>query len=429
MTSSGKHPVAGLVSSRGKGKARGIYSVCSSNQIVLEASFRQAAEDGSFLLVESTCNQVNQFGGYTGMTPGSFSGFMRGMAAKADFPLDRLLLGGDHLGPTVWTSEPAEEAMNKSRQLVKEYAEAGFTKIHLDASASCADDPLPLPDETVASRAAELGAVAESACRSGLEPVYVVGTEVPVPGGVQDFEEGLHITEPGEAETTISNARKAFEKLGLEEAWERVVALVVQPGVEFGNDFIVDYDRQKARNLSAMIKDYPGMTFEAHSTDYQKPGNLRRMVEDSFSILKVGPWLTFALREGIRALSLIEGELFSAGIVDKASGVEEALEKEMLENPGYWSKYYPGNPGEQLMQRRFSFSDRVRYYWQRPAVEAALERLFSNLDSSGIPLSLLSQYLPGQCAAVREGRLKAYSRELAIDKVRDVLRIYSSACG
>ena len=429
MTSSSRHPVAELAASGIEGRARGIYSVCSSNEIVLEASFRQAAEDGSFLLVESTCNQVNQYGGYTGMTPRSFSEFMKGMAARADFPLGRLLLGGDHLGPTVWTAEPAEEAMAKSRQLVKEYAEAGFTKIHLDASASCADDPVPLPDEVVASRAAELGAVAEASRQPDMKPVYVVGTEVPVPGGVQDAEEGLHITEPGEAETTIANARRAFEERGLGEAWERVVALVVQPGVEFGNDFIIDYDRQKARELSAMIRDYPGMTFEAHSTDYQKPENLRMMVEDSFSILKVGPWLTFALREGIRALSLIEAELVSAGILDGKSAVEETLEKEMMENPAYWRKYYPGSPGEQLMQRRFSFSDRVRYYWQRPAVEASLDRLFTGLDKAGIPLSLLSQYLPGQYQAVRDGRLKADSRELAIDRVRDVLRIYSYACG
>ncbi len=418
-----------MIDSRKSGTARGIYSVCSSNEYVLEASFMQALEDDSFLLVESTCNQVNQYGGYTGMTPRVFADFMKKKAAGTGFPSERLILGGDHLGPTVWTGEPAEVAMDKSRKLVKEYAEAGFTKIHLDASASCADDPVPLPDETVAARAAQLCAVAESCRQPGVDPVYVVGTEVPVPGGVQSQEEGLHITEPGEAETTIANARQAFRKHDLEEAWERVVALVVQPGVEFGNDFIIDYDRGKAAKLSRMIGGYPDMTLEAHSTDYQKRENLRQMVEDNFAVLKVGPWLTFALREGFRALGLIEEELVSAGLVSSPSDVEGALEKEMLNNPGYWQKYYPGNPGEQLLQRRYSFSDRVRYYWQQPAVQASQERLFANLEEAGIPLSLLSQYLPSQYEAVREGRLSLSPRRIVMDKVRDVLRIYSYACG
>jgi D-tagatose-1,6-bisphosphate aldolase subunit GatZ/KbaZ len=428
MTSRLKHPVSQIISTHKGGTTRGIYSVCSSNEHVLRASFEQAGEDGSFLLVEATCNQVNQFGGYTGMVPGAFAEFMETMGQKAGFPREKLILGGDHLGPTVWKNEPADQAMDKARVLMKEYAEAGFTKIHLDASPSCAGDPVPLPDEIVAERSAELCAVAEQYRRPGIDPVYVVGTEVPVPGGVQDQEEGLHITEPAEAETTISNARRAFLNLHLEEAWERVVALVVQPGVEFGNDFIIDYDREKARDLSGMIEGYPGMTLEAHSTDYQKRENLRQMVEDNFSILKVGPWLTFALREAVQALSSIEMELISTDSSRNLSGIGEVLEQEMMADPGYWQKYYPGTPAEQLLQRRYSFSDRVRYYWQRPRVEGALEKLFSNLRETGIPLSLLSQYLPVQYDSVREGCLRLDPESLARDKIRDVLRIYSFAC-
>lgn len=428
MKSRLKHPVSQIISTHKGGTTHGIYSVCSSNEYVLRASFDQAREDGSFLLVEATCNQVNQYGGYTGMVPGAFAEFMETMGQKAGFPREKLILGGDHLGPTVWKNEPAEQAMDKARVLMKEYAEAGFTKVHLDASPSCAGDPVPLPDEIVAARSAELCAVAEQYRKPGIEPVYVVGTEVPVPGGVQDQEEGLHITEPAEAETTISNARRAFLNLHLEEAWERVVALVVQPGVEFGNDFIIDYDREKARDLSGMIKRYPGMTLEAHSTDYQRRENLRQMVEDNFSILKVGPWLTFALREAVKALSSIEMELISTGSSRSLSGIGDVLEQEMMADPGYWQKYYPGTPAEQFFQRRYSFSDRVRYYWQRPRVEGALEKLFSNLRETGIPLSLLSQYLPVQYDSVREGCLSLDPEALARDKVRDVLRIYSFAC-
>ncbi len=428
MTSRAKHPVSEIISIHKGGTTRGIYSVCSSNEYVLEAAFAQAREDGSFLLVEATCNQVNQYGGYTGMVPRTFAEFMGRLAGKSGFPLDRLILGGDHLGPTVWRGEPAEAAMEKARVLVKEYAEAGFTKIHLDASPSCAGDPVPLPDETVAARSADLCQVAEAFRRPGIDPVYVVGTEVPVPGGVQDQDEGLHITEPAEAETTINNARQAFKRLHLDEAWERVVALVVQPGVEFGNDFVIDYDREKAGALARTIESYDGMTLEAHSTDYQKKDNLRQMVEDNFSILKVGPWLTFAFREAVQALSAIEKELVLSAGRNTLSGIEEVLEQEMLTDPGYWQKYYPGTPEQQFLQRKYSFSDRVRYYWQRPPVEAALEGLFSNLGEKGIPLSLLSQFLPCQYESVRQGVLSKNPKELARDKIRDVLRIYSYAC-
>ena len=44
------------------------------------------------------------------------------------------MLGGDHLGPYVWRAEPADEAMAKARDLVRDYVAAGYTKIHLDAS-------------------------------------------------------------------------------------------------------------------------------------------------------------------------------------------------------------------------------------------------------------------------------------------------------
>ena len=78
--------------------------------------------------------------------------------------------------------------MARADVLIDDYVRAGFRKIHLDCSMSCADDPAPLSDEIVARRAARLCAVAERAhARAGGEPpVYVIGTEVPVPGGAAE---------------------------------------------------------------------------------------------------------------------------------------------------------------------------------------------------------------------------------------------------
>ncbi len=69
--------------------------------------------------------------------------------------------------------------MAKARDLVAAYVEAGFTKIHLDASMACADDGTPAEEE-IAARAAAMAEVAERSAR-GARLAYVIGTEVPKP--------------------------------------------------------------------------------------------------------------------------------------------------------------------------------------------------------------------------------------------------------
>lgn len=168
------------------GEPVGIYSVCSAHPTVLEAAIRQADVDGTYVLIEATSNQVDQFGGYTGMRPSDFRELVYSIADETGFARDRVVLGGDHLGPNRWQKLSAEEAMINAETLVATYVEAGYTKIHLDCSMSCAGDPVPLGDDLVADRTARLLRVAEDAiARAGLatDVLYVIGTEVPVPGG------------------------------------------------------------------------------------------------------------------------------------------------------------------------------------------------------------------------------------------------------
>ena len=132
---------------------------------VLEAGMQRAQRDGSLLLIESTSNQVNQFGGYTGQTPVQFASFIRNIAAGLGFPAERIVLGGDHLGPHVWRKEGPSPAMQKAVELVRACVMAGYTKIHLDASMHLAGDPgspaAPLAEEIVSARAADLCKAAE----------------------------------------------------------------------------------------------------------------------------------------------------------------------------------------------------------------------------------------------------------------------------
>ncbi|QGZ42323.1 D-tagatose-1,6-bisphosphate aldolase subunit GatZ/KbaZ [Pseudoduganella flava] len=417
-----------LVARHKAGEPAGIHSVCSAHPLVLEAAVETAVVRGLPVLVEATSNQVNQDGGYTGMTPAAFREFVYGIADRAGLAREHVLLGGDHLGPNAWQHEPAETAMAKAQVLIEQYVTAGFRKIHLDCSMSCAGDPVPLPDAVVAERAALLCGVAERAWRAagGEPPVYVVGTEVPVPGGAHEDLETLSVTTPASAAATIAAHRAAFGAVGLDAAWPRVIALVVQPGVEFDHHKVIDYVPENAVALSRFIDREPTLVYEAHSTDYQTPANLAALVRDHFAILKVGPGLTFALRETLWALADIEDEMFGDG-----SDFKNAVLEVMRAEPDYWRKYYvhaDGDPRRIRFDQQFSLSDRIRYYWPHPAVQQAQARLLAQLERTPPPLTLLSQYLPVQYAAVRDGRLPNRPADLLKEGVARVLRQYMDAC-
>ena len=152
---------------RRRGIATGIYSVCSAHPWVIRAAAEQAVEDSSVLLLEATSNQVNQFGGYTGMRPAEFRHFVLRHIEDAGLDAARLVLGGDHLGPNPWRGLPAVEAMAHAEVMVSEYVSAGFTKIHLDTSMPCVGDPEQLSDEVIAQRSVQLCKAAERAALPG----------------------------------------------------------------------------------------------------------------------------------------------------------------------------------------------------------------------------------------------------------------------
>jgi len=414
----------------------GIYSICSAHPDVIRASMLQAREDESIILIESTSNQVNQFGGYTGMKPSDFAEFSGTIADRIGFPRNRILLGGDHLGPNTWQHLPSSEAMNHAGNLVRSYIRAGYLKIHLDASMYCADDKgdrhLPLADKVVVERAARLCKAAEEAWiekgGNGPKPVYIIGTEVPIPGGATEEESAVIPTSVNDAAKTLEITRSFFESENLEEAWSRVVGLVVQPGVEFGDNQVFLYRRENTEELSSLITRQERIVYEAHSTDYQSEGCLRNLVEDHFCILKVGPWLTFAYREALYALEMIEQEILQ-GKQKELSDLKNTLDSVMIENPSNWQKHYNGTETELALKRKYSLSDRSRYYWPDKKLNRAVSILKQNIDESGIPISLLSQYMPGQFEAYMNGRINLKADNLIIDRIRDVIRKYSRACG
>lgn len=414
----------------------GVFSICSAHPDVLEASMLHAKERGYLLIIEATSNQVNQFGGYTGMTPKDFVFFIAEIARRAEYPIGKILLGGDHLGPNLWKNEPAQEAMAKACEMVKQFLVAGFRKIHLDASMYCLDDigdrSKPLDDEIVAHRSAMLCEVAEktwheSSCLDE-PPYYIIGTEVPIPGGMVSQHHGVEPTSPEDAVKTIEITQRIFHEHHLQSAWERVVGLVVQPGVEFGDDEVVLYEPVKAKDLHRTLGSFENLVCEAHSTDYQTLSALKSLVADHCCILKVGPWVTYAYREAMFALESIEKELGCSHGFPNLSNLRMTIEKTMLEEPKYWKGYYTEGP-ELSMKIAYSYSDRLRYYWPNSSISLSVETLLENLKKIDIPRSLISQYFPIEYSEIMEGKLENSAKALLIRHIQLVLDVYADACG
>ncbi len=414
-------------------KYAGIPSFCTASDLVIEACLKQAMRFDDYVLVEATANQVNQFGGYTGMKPADYRDFVYKIADGIGFPREKIILGGDHLGPLTWQNEPEKDAMAKSIELVKLFVLAGFKKIHLDTSMRVADDPtdVMLSDETIARRGAILYEACEEAYQELLKknpnevrPAFIIGSEVPIPGGAQEAEDSISVTKPEAVEKTLAVYKEQFEKRGLTNAFDNIIGIVVQPGVEFGDADVFHYNRTNAAKLVEAMKKYDNVVLEGHSTDYQPPECLKQMVEDGIAILKVGPALTFSLREGLFALSMMEKLLVPE---EKQAHFIEVMEETMMKNPGNWQKHYHGTEAELAIKRKFSFSDRCRYYFAQPEMQAAIAKLFANMSEVEIPLGMLREYMPLQYIKVRDGVLSTDPKELAEDCVVHLVEDYNYA--
>jgi len=429
-----KSVLKNMVEKRKIGLHSGIPSFCCASKIVIEAILEQALRFDDVTLIEATSNQVNQFGGYMNMRPSDFCDYVYEIADRLNVPKEKIIIGGDHLGPLPWAEKPAAEAMENAKELVQLSVKAGYQKIHLDTSMKLGDDPVNemLSDEVIAERGAMLYKACEDAFqelkKSNSEaehPVFVIGSEVPIPGGNQEEDDHVHVTLPQDFENTLMAYRKKFHELKMDDAWNYIIAIVVQPGVEFGNMEIHHYNRSEAKPLCDALKHYPDIVFEGHSTDFQAPQALREMVEDGIAILKVGPALTFSLREALFSLSMIEKELIPDE--KKRSHLIEVLEKEMISSPENWIKHYHGDENQKKLCRKYSFSDRSRYYMSLPNVQKAIDTLFHNLDEVGIPLYILHQIMPLQYVKVRDGELKPYAKELAKDGIKTMVENYNYA--
>jgi D-tagatose-1,6-bisphosphate aldolase subunit GatZ/KbaZ len=408
-----------IIAQNRSGQAAAIVSVCSSHPAVIAASLTLARDLRSPLMIEATSNQVNQDGGYTGMTPPQFISFVKGIAQGEGIGTRGLLFGGDHLGPQAWRTRPAVSAMEKARNLVAAYARAGFAKLHLDCSEGCAGEAAQLPDALTAARSAELAAVALRSAPNPKSLLFVIGTEVPPPGGARVDETGdIAATTPAAATATLAAHRAAFEAAGIASAIAQIGALVVQPGVEFSPQKVHHLPLARDPGLLGALQDWPHLCLEAHSTDYQNPPVFPRLAQLGFAFQKVGPALTFAWREALYALDTLAARPHHA--------LPDVMEKLMLDDPQYWQGHY--NSGDLHAQRHFGLADRIRYYWPQPSAEAAVAALFADLSDVNLTDAQLSAFFSIQeiasARAASHRRPSQFAKALALAHVQSALRPY-----
>ncbi len=386
-----------IISRNRAGEKVAIPSVCSAQADVLRASLRQASRLGRPVVIEATSNQVNQDGGYTGQRPEDFVAYVRGIADEVGADRDAILFGGDHLGTQVWRKQPAESAMEKARALVAAYVGAGFDKIHLDCSEGCAGEPAQLDDQHTASRSADL---ARACAEVSPDLLFVVGTEVPPPGGARMDEDGdIPATDADAARATLLAHDAAFGDLK-----DKIGGLVVQPGVEFSPTQVHHMPLDRDPGLLDALRDHPGVCLEAHSTDYQHDAVFPRLAELGFAFQKVGPALTFAYREALYALDRMRAT---------PGTLRAAMEAVMLRNPVSWQGHYSGDEDALAHQRHEGLADRIRYYWPDPEAQAAVAELRAEFTAP-IPDRTLASHVP-QAVLERAERLQGGQVQRLID--------------
>ncbi|MFM7335742.1 MAG: class II D-tagatose-bisphosphate aldolase non-catalytic subunit [Tabrizicola sp.] len=406
-----------IIAQNRAGEAIAIPSVCTAHPDALEASLTLAETLDQPIVVEATSNQVNQDGGYSGLKPADFISFVRKIAEQSHVTHERILFGGDHLGPQAWRKLPAENAMAKAHQMVADYAAAGFTKIHLDCSEGCAGEPAQLPDEITATRSAALAATALKHAPDPSDLLFVIGTEVPPPGGARTDDHGdIPPTTPDSAKATLAAHRDAFQAAKI--PLDLIGGLVVQPGVEFSPMEVHHLPLAREPHLLDALADWPKVCFEAHSTDYQQPEAYPRLAQLGFAFQKVGPALTFAWREALYALDAIRAQNGWA----TGPSLPDVMEDVMLVNPTYWQAHIHGS--DQRLQRHFGLADRIRYYWPDPKAQQAVNRLLSDLADKRLPDPVLQAHFRAEEVATARKSRHSLPRALALARVQTALRPY-----
>ncbi len=373
------------------GATIGLPCFCTANEMVLRTLFECCATHDVPAVIEASSNQVNQDGGYTGMSAADFSQWIGLLSAEYGVANERLVMSGAHLGPRPWSHLSPKDALDKTKNLVKDFAAAGFRKIHLDAPVACNEEQQP-DLQTLATRTARLCEIAEKHSPHPDQLVYVLTAPMTEPAFESNFSTEAHRAPPAtnaeQLNTTLAAYQEAFIKQGLRHAWTKVVSIDAYLGIGFDHFSVHPLRENPIRRLSTEIMKHDGLSLSATSVDYQSSRNLSTLVENHVVFLKTGPELTFRMRESIFALATIAQQIAVTDTPDIIAVIDSAI----IEHPADWAPYFTGDIAIRKQLHHYSFSDRLRYYWNFPDVRSQLLKFISSLDTIKLPEALVSQH-------------------------------------
>ena len=332
---------------------KSLPSFCTSNFDVLKVLMVFNKYHKLPTLIESTSNQVNQFGGYTGLEPKQFKKKIEKLCKLVKLPSRQLIIGGDHLGPLPWKNINTKSAMKNAKVLVKKCLKAKYNKIHIDTAIICKDEK-NINRNIIVNRCED---ILKSISKKDLKNIFlVVGTEVPFAGGGDHLKPVITNLESIKKEYLLYSQMFKRKKILNKTPF----ALVIDPGIGFNNRKVT------TSNLTGFIKKKlfskkQNFYFEAHSSDYQSKENLKKLVDNNFKFLKVGPELTHIYAKSIFEMQNIEKLIRKK----KLSNIGDTLLNEMNTNKDYWKNYYKGSKKKINFLMFNSYLDRSRYYWNK----------------------------------------------------------------
>ena len=262
-----------LIARHKAGEPCGIFSVCSAHPLVIEATFRPRPAVGRALRADRGDLESGQSGrrlyrheagGLPRLRPwhrGSRRPAARSRSARRRPSWSQCLAGAAGRGGD-GTRRRADRGLC-SRGLPQDPSRLLDVVRGRSGAAIRRDDRAPCGAPLRGRRTRPCRAPEESRRSMSSAP----RSRFPV--APRKSSDTLAVTTPEAARATIDTHRAIFAAAGLADAWPRVIAVVVQPGVEFDHRKVVGYVPEKAHALSRMIESCDGLIFEAHSTDYQ----------------------------------------------------------------------------------------------------------------------------------------------------------------
>ena len=301
-------PFLALVSERLTDGRAGVTSVCTAHPIVIEAALSLGASHGQARPHRGDL-QSGQPGGRlhrhdAGRFPRDSS---RPLRRASVFDPSRIILGGDHLGPNPWKHLPADEAMQRAKTMIDAYARAGFAKLHLDTSMGCAGEPAALARRSDRWARRRLG---QSRGRRRGKRASLRFTSSAPKSPCREARStrwtALEVTRPEAALRTVEVHQKAFSDAGLEAAFARAIGVVVQAGRRVRQRRSHSLQAREGGAPHGSVGEAAGLCLRSALDGLSAGGLLSTLwCRDGFAILKVGPWLTFALREALYGLDCI----------------------------------------------------------------------------------------------------------------------------